>query len=223
MDGKKIVQAGYNKIAPDYLATRSEDTQDVQLLHDLVRRLPRGASVLDAGCGAGVPVTKLLSQSLQVTGVDFAEAQIELARRLVPQARFICQDVTQLDFPDGSFDAICSYYAIIHIPRQEHRALLTNFCRMLRPAGLALLCLGASDLHDDIDESYLGTRMYWSHYDAKTNLAMLNECGFEVLWSEIVTDASCPTAAHLFVLAQKRNRSSKEESDSGASAADRRA
>jgi len=69
MDGKKIVRAGYNKIAPDYLATRSADTQDVQLLHDLVRRLPPGAMVLDAGCGAGVPVTKLLSQSFQVTGV----------------------------------------------------------------------------------------------------------------------------------------------------------
>jgi SAM-dependent methyltransferase len=204
LDGKKIVRAGYNRIAADYLAARTQDSEDVQLLQDLMPRLPEGATVLDAGCGAGVPVTKLLSQSFQVIGVDFAEAQIERARALVPQARFLCQDITQLDFPNESFDAICCYYAIIHIPRQEHRTLVTNFCRMLKPDGLALLCMGASDLDNDVDESYLGTRMYWSHYDAKTNLALLEQCGFAMVWSRIVADASYPAAAHLFVLAQKR-------------------
>src|SRR5574341_1578834 len=119
MDAKSIVKSGYNAIAPKYLATRGEASEDVQLLQELIRRLPKGASVLDAGCGAGVPVTKLLSQSFEVTGVDFAESQIQLARQLVPGARFVCQDITQLAFPENSFDAICSYYAIIHIPDRK--------------------------------------------------------------------------------------------------------
>jgi ubiquinone/menaquinone biosynthesis C-methylase UbiE len=167
-----------------------------------VQRLPRGAKVLDAGCGAGVPVTKFLSRFFEVTGVDFAEAQIQLARQLVPQAQFVCQDMTELAFRDQSFDAICSYYAIIHIPRQEHRRLFLNLHRLLRPSGLALLCLGASDLADDIDENYLGARMYWSHYDAETNIEMLHECGFNVIGSKIVADSTDPGSAHLFVLAQ---------------------
>ena len=203
MDGKNIVRAGYNARATEYLATRTEDSEDVQLLQELVQRLPRGAKVLDAGCGAGVPVTKFLSRFFEVTGVDFAEAQIQLARQLVPQAQFVCQDMTELAFPDQSFDAICSYYAIIHIPRQEHRRLFLNLHRILRPSGLALLCLGASDLADDIDENYLGARMYWSHYDADTNIEMLHECGFNVIGSKIVADSTDPGSAHLFVLAQK--------------------
>ena len=203
MDNKETVKAGYNAIAAKYVATRNENSEDVQLLQELVQRLPEKARILDAGCGAGVPVTKYLSRFYDVTGVDFAEEQIQLARQLVPQAQFLCQDITQLTFPDNSFDAICSYYAIIHIPRQEHQPLLQNFYRMLRPSGLALLCLGANDLENDIAEDYLGIRMYWSHFDAETNLRMLETCGFDLIWSKLVADCSSPGSAHLFVLAQK--------------------
>ncbi len=189
MQDKKIVKQGYNAIAARYLATRNKDSEDVQLLQELVRRLPQGAQALDAGCGAGVPVTRYLSQHSDVTGVDFAEEQTRLARQLVPQARFLCQDITQLTFADGSFDAICSYYAIIHIPRQEHRALLQDFHRILKPSGWVLLCLGADNLERDIAEDYLGTRMHWSHYDAETNLDMVRACGFEITWSRVVADA----------------------------------
>ena len=202
MDDKSIVRDGYNAIATNYLTTRSEESEDVQLLQELVERLPKGAKVLDAGCGAGVPVAKYLTQFFDVTGVDFAEEQIRLARQLVPRAHFLSQDITQLALADDSFDAICSYYAIIHIPRQEHKALLQNFHRILKPSGLALLFLGADDLEKDVHE-YHGTRMYWSHYDTETNLNLVKECGFDIIWSKVVADSMSPGAAHLFVLAQK--------------------
>ena len=203
MDFKKTVKDGYNSIANKYLSERTRDSQDVRLLSELIKRLPANAKVLDAGCGAGIPVSQILSEHFQVTGVDFSEAQVELARKNVLAGEFICEDMTKLDFPDETFDGITSYYAIIHIPREEHQALLDNFHRMLKPGGLALLCLGAEHLIDDIDENYLGTRMYWSHYDADTYLKMLRDCGFEILWSRNVTDATCEGAGHLFVLARK--------------------
>src|SRR5688572_28713854 len=191
MDYKKTVREGYNRIAKRYLAERTRDSQDVRLLHEFMQRLPASAKVLDAGCGAGVPISQMLSERFQLTGVDFSEAQIELARKNVPKGEFICQDMTKLDFAENTFDGIASYYAIIHIPRQEHRSLLRNFQRMLKPGGFALLCLGAEHLIDDIDENYLGTRMYWSHYDADTYLEMLKACGFSIVWSKFVRDASC--------------------------------
>ena len=58
MEDKAIVREGFNAIAASYLATRSEDSEDVRLLQELVERLPKGAQVLDAGCGAGVPLTR---------------------------------------------------------------------------------------------------------------------------------------------------------------------
>lgn len=203
MDYKETVKAGYDKIAKRYLEDRTLDSQDVRLLDDLNARLPENAKVLDAGCGSGLPVARILSARFEVTGVDFSEAQIELARKTVPGARFLCQDMTKLDFPGGTFDAICSYYAIIHVPREEHRPLLESFHRMLKPGGYALLCLGAEHLVDDIDEDYLGARMYWSHYDADTYLEMLKEIGLTIFWSRIVADATCEGAGHLFVLVEK--------------------
>lgn len=203
MDFKKTVKEGYNAIADRYLAERTLDSEDVRLLDDFIERLPATAKVLDAGCGAGIPISQLLSEHFQVTGVDFSEAQIELAKKNVPTATFLCEDMTKLNFPDNTFDGITSYYAIIHIPREEHQALLANFHRMLKPGGFALLCLGAEHLIDDIDEDYLGTRMYWSHFDTETYLKMLNDCGFSTIWSRRVEDETCEGSGHLFVLVQK--------------------
>ena len=203
MDFKKTVREGYNAMADRYLAERQRDSGDVRLLSELIERLPANAKVLDAGCGAGIPISLMLSERFKVTGVDLSEAQIELAKRNVPHATFICEDMTQLDFPDSTFDGITSYYAIIHIPREEHQALLANFHRMLKPGGLALLCLGAEHLIDDIEEDFYGARMYWSHYDRETYLGLLKELGFQVIWSRLVADESCEGAKHLFVLAQK--------------------
>ena len=204
MDFKKTVKDGYNKIADRYLAERTRDSEDVRLLGELIEKLPVGARVLDAGCGAGIPISQILSERFDVTGVDFSEEQITLARKNIPHAKFLCEDMTQLNFPDNTFDGITSYYAIIHIPREEHQSLLANFHRMLKPDGLALLCLGAEHLIDDVDENYLGTRMYWSHYDSATYLRILKECGFSIVWSKFVTDETCEGAGHLFVLAQKQ-------------------
>src|SRR5688572_3316397 len=204
MDFKKTVKEGYNAIANRYLDERTRVSQDVRLLDDFIERLPANAKVLDAGCGAGIPISQMLSERFDVTGVDFSEAQIELAKENIPNANFICQDMIGLDFPENTFDGICSYYAIIHIPREEHQPLLTNFYRMLKPGGFALLCLGAEHLIDDIDENYLGARMYWSHYDAATYLKMLKDCGFSLIWSKYVGDESFDAGAkHLFVFVQK--------------------
>jgi ubiquinone/menaquinone biosynthesis C-methylase UbiE len=203
MDSKKTVREGYNVIAERYLSERKRDSEDVRLLDELIERLPAHAKVLDAGCGAGVPISQMLSERFHVTGVDFSEAQIQLARRNVPHATFLCEDMTELNFPDNTFDGVTSYYAIIHIPREQHQALLANFHRMLKPGGLALLCLGADHLIDDIDENFYGARMYWSHYDRETYLGLLKELGFQLIWSRLVADESCEGAKHLFVLAQK--------------------
>jgi len=203
----KVVQAGYNVIAERYLQARNRDSADVQALSQLTARLPANALLLDAGCGAGLPITaRLVDAGHRVVGVDFALAQLALARTNVPGAAVVCQDLTQLGFAAGVFDAVCSYYAIIHIPRERHEGVLAGFHRLLKPGGLVFLCLGAQSIDDDFDNDYFGVRMYWSHYDAPTYLALLPRLGFKVLWAETIADAldgDQPLSGHLFVLARK--------------------
>ena len=202
---QSLERDGYEKIADEYLNMRGESPEGAALLQEFMNRLPAGASILDAGCGSGVPIARILGKSFNVTGVDFSEEQVKLARKLAPAATFHCQDMTSLTFPEGSFDGICSYYAIIHVTREHHAELLRSFHKLLSPGRFALLCMGAGDLPGNVNEDWLGAPMYWSHYGAETNLAMIQECGFAVLSSELVTDNFTePPAQHLFVLAEKR-------------------
>lgn len=184
---KDVVRAGYDAIGAQYTAARHLDSNQRSLLQDLAGRLQRGAVVLDVGCGAGIPLTRWLSERFAVTGVDISEEQIRLARQSVPNARFLRQDMATLNFPDESFDAICSFYAVIHIPREEHRPLLENFHRMLKSGGLVLLCMGSGDWPGAV-ESFFEAPMYWSHYDAETNLHMTEEAGFESEVAEVCQD-----------------------------------
>lgn len=206
MDHKGSVRAGYERAAEAYLADRPQDSPDVVALDRLLDRLPPGALVLDAGCGAGKPILRRLAARYRVVGVDFSERQLALAAGNAPGAALAGMDLTRLGFAAGVFDAIVSYYAIIHIPRDEHAGILADFGRLLRSGGLAFLCLGAMDIADDWDEDYYGVKMYWSHFDAPANLALIREAGFDILWWEIIGDSlggEAATGGHLFALARK--------------------
>ncbi|ALG08255.1 hypothetical protein AOZ06_16250 [Kibdelosporangium phytohabitans] len=67
--------------------------------------------------------------------------------RMVPRARFVKEDMTALDLPTGSFDAVTAFYSIGHIPRRPHAALFTRITRWLRPGGWfpAALACGSTD------------------------------------------------------------------------------
>ena len=94
--------------------------------------------------------------------------------------------------------------AVIHVPRSEHRAVFGEFRRVLVPGGVALLCLGAGDVAEDHDpESWLGAPMFWSHFDAETNLEMLRDFGFDVIRHELVDDPM-DHGRHLFALVAAR-------------------
>jgi SAM-dependent methyltransferase len=136
---------------------------------------------------------------LRSSASTLADMQLGLAKRHVPTGLWVCADLAALPFADASFDAVCSYYAIIHIPREQHASVLRGLARVLRPRGLALLCLGAVDL-SAWTEQYHDAPMYWSHYDAATSLSLVTAAGLEVVWDRWVGEG---TGGHLFVLAQR--------------------
>ena len=201
---REVVRRGYDEIAERYLAARATGG-DLALLPELVARLSAGDAVLDAGCGAGDPVmTQLADAGLEVVGIDLSSAQLRLARSHSPGARVAQADLVALPFGDGSFDGLVSYYAVIHVPRSKHRSAFDEFHRVLASGGAALLCLGAGDVPGDDDpESWLGTHMFWSHFDAETNLEMLQAAGFDILRHELVKDPM-NHGRHLFALVASR-------------------
>jgi cyclopropane fatty-acyl-phospholipid synthase-like methyltransferase len=211
-DPSELVRQGYNKIAAHYLAARSGASPEAPALAHFCSLLPANALVLDAGCGAGVPVTRFLAQYHRVIAVDFSITQARMASSLVPSAHVACLDMTQLAFPPAIFDGICSLFAILHIPRSKHRKLIAAFHNLLRVHGLALLCLGASECEADFGP-YFGTRMFWSHFDSREYLEILTATGFTVVSSELLPDPISKIATHLFVLARKDGAQQLAEAD----------
>ena len=203
MDPKQRVREAYNQIATEYLAARMASHHDVQLLEELVEGLPHGARVLDAGCGAGIPVTRFLSQHFSVLGVDISDEQIRLARTAVPSATFIRKDLVKLGLDDASFDSIVCFYAIFHIPFTEHGEVLTNFFRLLRPGGVLLICLANSSSELEGEEEFFGESMYYSAPAVADSVALLAEAGFDLVWQRDVVDPLDENSSQLFVLAQK--------------------
>jgi len=146
-------------------------------------------------------MTQLADADLEVVGIDLSSAQVRLAHSHIPGAHLAQADLVALPFGDRSFDGLVSYYAVIHVPRSEHRVVFDEFRRVLAPGGIALLCLGAGDVVEDHDpESWLGAPMYWSHFDAETNLEMLRTSGFDIIRHELVEDPM-DHGRHLFALA----------------------
>jgi SAM-dependent methyltransferase len=201
---KEIVRRGYDKLSYAY---RADDTRDdyedyASWIGVLAERLPGGVPVLDIGCGCGLPATRVLADRFEVTGVDFSEVQIERARRLVPAARFVCGDISEQSFAPGSYAAIVSFYAIIHMPLEEHAGLFRKIALWLRPAGYFLATVGHSEWTGE-DETYLGIpggRMCWSHADEAANLRWIEDAGLHVLSTEFVPEGK---SGHTLVFAQK--------------------
>jgi SAM-dependent methyltransferase len=205
-DPKKIVADGYDQVAERYLAWSAFDPspERMRYLALLLDLLPGSAEVLELGCGAGVPITQALAERGRVTGVDISAEQIALAERLVPDATFIQADMTELDFPAESFDAVVGFYTLVHVPRDEHAALLRRIAGWLRPGGLFFATMGAGDSPDGVEPDWLGAPMFFSHYDAEKNQDLVRRAGLEILSAEVAQeDEDGELVAFLWVAARK--------------------
>jgi ubiquinone/menaquinone biosynthesis C-methylase UbiE len=114
VDPKRVVEAGYNTIAADYLEWlgRVEGDPRLRFPDASTTRLPAAATVLDLGCGAGTACTAALAEHHDVLGVDVSEGQLALARHGFPEPVSSKEDMTRLRFAPGSFDAVTAFYSM---------------------------------------------------------------------------------------------------------------
>ncbi len=94
-----------------------------------------GKRLLEVGCGTGLVLAKLAPHAAEAVGVDLSPAMLEHAR-----ARGLTVhegSATALPFGDGSFDVVCSFKVLAHVPQIE--VALSEVARVLRPGGIAVL------------------------------------------------------------------------------------
>ena len=212
---KRTVAEGYDRVGGRYadLATRTITRQRRKYTDVLLERVPPGASVLDLGCGAGVPTTRELAQTFEVTGVDISERQVARARSNVPSATFVQSDMAEAEFASEIFDAVAAFYSIIHLPRDEQPAMLRAIASWLRPGGLFVGTLGARSVEADYDGHWLGAPMYWSSHDSDANQRLVERAGLEIISArEETTRADGDFETFLWVVARKPYKRTAEHS-----------
>ena len=184
----RIVERGYDEIADSFVEWRDQIVGDPRgwWMDQLTSRLENGARVLELGCGAGIPDTRLLAERFRVTGVDISHEQVLRARANVPSGEFIEADFTDLELDAASFEAVAAFYSFNHVPRDLLAGLFEHIHSWLVPDGLFLTALATSDTESWVGE-WLGTTMFFSSYPPDTNRELLGEAGFELLMDELVT------------------------------------
>ena len=190
IDPKRIVADGYDVVAERYLdwSGKRPSAPRLRWLSKALELIPPGAEVLELGCGAGIPMTAALADGRRLTGVDISATQVGLARRNVPAATFRQADMTTLDFPASSFDAVVAFYSLTHVPRDEHGALLERITRWLRPGGVFVASMGVDDDPGGVEQDWLGVDMYFSHFGAKKNRRLVERAGLRIESAQIDTE-----------------------------------
>ena len=145
--------AVYNAKAADYARMVDAGGPD-QTLRNFIAALPKGARVLDLGCGPGGASAHMRNAGLNPDPVDASPAMVALAKELfgleARQATF--------DDIDGEaiYDAIWANFSLLHAPRADLPRLFTSLARTLRPGGLFHVGLktGTGEARDAIDRLY---------------------------------------------------------------------
>ena len=181
-----VLAAGYDAMADTWedWSSRIRDDPRHAWAQRFAEALPDGARVVELGCGNGTRETKALAGRCDLTGVDLSAEQLRRARPRVPDARFLHADVATVEFDEASLDGVCAFYVFNHVPRELLHGVFARVHRWLRPGGLFLASLGASDL-EGWQGAWLGVPMYFSGYAPDRNRELL--AGFELVGDEVVT------------------------------------
>jgi 2-polyprenyl-3-methyl-5-hydroxy-6-metoxy-1,4-benzoquinol methylase len=126
---------GYESVAEDFIQARNS-----AIGPPVVRRwaagLRTGASILDLGCGSGVPISEaLLQEGFTIYGVDASATLIARFRERFPHVPLECSLVEESLFFRRRFDAAVAWGLMFLLPADTQRSLIGKVARALHPHG----------------------------------------------------------------------------------------
>jgi cyclopropane fatty-acyl-phospholipid synthase-like methyltransferase len=192
------MQTPYDRIAEDWHAGRRPFTAK-KYVDLLAHRLEPGARVLDLGCGTGEPVARyLVEKGFRVVGVDESAAMLEIARRVLPEAKLVRADMCELEL-DERFAAAVVWDSLFHVERARHQEVFQKLSCLLAPGGLLLLSAGGTG-HAGFTSEMHGQTFFYSAHDPAETLRLLTSAGFEI---ELCEEDDPSSRGHIAIVARK--------------------
>jgi predicted TPR repeat methyltransferase len=183
----------YTRIAARFLAARSP-TRGVDYLEQAIARCATRGRALDAGCGAGRPLTRhLVEAGFAVTGIDLSAGMLELARQAVPGAELRRADLRRFDEGER-YDLVLAWDSLFHLPYGDQRRTTHHLLSLVAARGVILFTAGGID--DERTSAMHGETFYYSSLARSAYLGILEEDGFELL---VVDDDQAPLPHAVFI------------------------
>ena len=133
---------GYESVAAAFLAGRGRAPSTAigaREVREWARALPRGAAVIDIGCGSGLPLTKVLvSEGLNVYAIDAAPSLVEAFRHNLPETPVACEPVEESSFFNRRFDGVLAWGLMFLLMPEAQRSLIRSMADILVPGGRLL-------------------------------------------------------------------------------------
>ncbi len=110
-------------------------------LDNFLTNLPKDAMLLDVGSGRGRVAFSLVDLGYKVIGLDYVSSIVEKnndeakTRGVLDKVRFVVGDATDIDFADGSFDAIFDIGTSHHFKKDEMEKYVKEISRVVKQGG----------------------------------------------------------------------------------------
>ena len=129
---------GYEEIAAIFISGRGRNHSGVgaSVVAEWSQMLPSGATVLDLGCGIGVPISQaLIDRGFNVFGVDASPKMVAAFRAIFPTVPVECAAVEDSDFFGRTFDGVVAWGLFFLLNVEVQRRLIAKIASVLRSAG----------------------------------------------------------------------------------------
>lgn len=96
-----------------------------------------GNYVCEVGCGAGALLYIFYEHGVRITGVDYADTLVAVARGMMPDMMFFVGQANQLPYADEQFDVVFSHSVFQYFPYLDYAArVLQEMHRITKHGGL---------------------------------------------------------------------------------------
>lgn len=154
----------------------------------------QGERILDAGCGTGANLRRLVRAGSRPVGVDFSRGMLRVAQRSAPGALLAQADLNrELPLRRGRFDAVLCALVSEHL--QNLRTLFTEAFSALRRGGRFVFSafhpdVAAAGVEANFERDGIEYRLGAERYTVDDYLNHMDDAGFVgVRWREYSVDA----------------------------------